>query len=627
MNTTSSVMLHTETAASPIEFFDPELCLCRQVMGANGDPVVYNGKFATIFCLENPENQRKWAVRCFFDRTDEIIYRYQAISQTIRNANLPCLVDINFQTAGALSHKKTYPIAKMPWLDGLTLDAYLEENLTNPATLTRLADHFAEVIKMLQSHHIAHANLTTDHIIVSAEGNIRLINYDTMYVPKLKGKNILQNGHPNYYLSDNTQEFHSRLDTFAGLVIEMGIRALAENPKLWHMRSEKNCVLLTKTDFDKKLNTPLGIQLLSMPGIKTLCSKLLAFLVQENSAPPTIDITGAMQQQILPWITEQIAQKEKEKALFSALAQEREKEIHYLRQLANNSFFDKRNWWLQLDGIWKKIFADHLSDISVTEVPSDPVLDKLFELESIDFHNQPIHHLQPLQPFTKLKKLICWGTHIDDLTAIKDLVNLEILDCSKNNIKDLSPLSALTGLKELYCSDNKIKDLTPLQSLPKLQNLYCSHNPIEDLSPVAALTDLSKLYCSNTFITDLTPLGALIQLTLIDCSKNAISDITPLQNLIHLRYLSCDSTLINDLTPLKELQSLQTLICSFTEITDITPLSNLQQLQKLYLHNTKITDLTPIFHLKKLQFVSCANTLIPPNELKKASMLLPSLSS
>jgi serine/threonine protein kinase len=175
---------------------------------------------------------------------------------------------------------------------------------------------------------------------------------------------------------------------------------------------------------------------------------------------------------------------------------------------------DKREWWNQLDGKWKRIFK---TAIDIKNDPSDIELVKIVNLRVLGFSGDwnkkgKIASLEPLRALTNLQELYCSYNQRRDLEPLRALTNLQELDCNENQRRDLEPLRALTNLQGLYCSWNKRRDLEPLRALTNLQRLDCWYNQRRDLEPLRALTNLQELGCGENQRRDLEPLRALTNL-------------------------------------------------------------------------------------------------------------------
>jgi len=99
---------------------------------------------------------------------------------------------------------------------------------------------------------IAHGDLQNGNILI-VDGDYRLIDYDGMYVPALKGQTSNEVGLPNYQHPKRTGfDFGPGLDNFSSWVIYISLLALSVDPQLWgKLQAGDDCLLFRKEDFEK----------------------------------------------------------------------------------------------------------------------------------------------------------------------------------------------------------------------------------------------------------------------------------------------------------------------------------------------------------------------------------------
>lgn len=235
---------------------DPDYCFCdselkssKPELTALGLPRPYSGNFASVYRLTN--TTRTWAVRCFLRQYDDQLYRYTCIEQSLSTCKLPYFVGFDYQINGIKVRGRYYPILKMEWVNGQLLNKYISVNLHNPKALSMLAQKWLEMIKALHNSGIAHGDLQHGNILLS-ENQIKLVDYDGMYVPSLSGKTSHEIGHINYQHPKRTADYYGPyLDTFSAWVIYLSIIALVSVPKLQTQFSlENDYILLKKGDFE-----------------------------------------------------------------------------------------------------------------------------------------------------------------------------------------------------------------------------------------------------------------------------------------------------------------------------------------------------------------------------------------
>lgn len=229
-------------------FADEELREGQLVYTAYGLPRPISGNFATVFQLQCP--QRDYAVRCFTHKISDQENRYSNISHYLTTAQIPALIPFTFLSEGIKVHGKWYPLLKMAWLDGDTLEQFIATHLQESETLLELANRWTQLIQDLENAQIAHGDLQHGNILV-AGNNFHLIDYDNLFVPPLRGQLSHELGHPNYQHPLRTlDDFNAQMDRFAAWVIYLSLIALAIEPRLWSLvDAGDDFLLLQQKDF------------------------------------------------------------------------------------------------------------------------------------------------------------------------------------------------------------------------------------------------------------------------------------------------------------------------------------------------------------------------------------------
>jgi serine/threonine protein kinase len=229
-------------------FSGPELQHGAPVMNKLGLPRPICGQFASVYELEHQGN--RWAVKCFLRNIPDLHSRYAKISDHLTALTLPYFVTFEYQKKGIAVRGNPYPIVKMQWVEGLGLNTFIEKNLSSQGVLTALENDWLQLLDDLQSVKVAHGDLQHGNVLVTSDGKLKLIDYDGMWVPKLKGQKGNEVGHPDYQSPLRTEkDFHADIDGFAGDVIHVAIRALARRPDLWQKYNNGDNLLFRRQDF------------------------------------------------------------------------------------------------------------------------------------------------------------------------------------------------------------------------------------------------------------------------------------------------------------------------------------------------------------------------------------------
>lgn len=213
-----------------------------------GLPRVMSGNFASVY--EVRTGDKRWAIRCFVRQVAGTQARYARLGQHLDSVKVPWLVDFEYILKGVLVHGDWYPIVRMQWVEGCPINNYIEQHLNEPDTLRSLAAQFRKLTADLRQNHIAHGDFQHGNIMVTPEGELRLVDYDGMYCPAFGKNRAPELGHANFQHPLRLADYYDEsLDNFSALVIYTSLLALAAEPELWKEFYTGDNLLLTSADF------------------------------------------------------------------------------------------------------------------------------------------------------------------------------------------------------------------------------------------------------------------------------------------------------------------------------------------------------------------------------------------
>lgn len=248
-NTYPTALDYSNAIQNPYHCFQDEtLRAGHPVYTALGLPRAMSGNFATVFQIQCP--QQDYAVRCFTHPLQERERRYQMISDYLKTINVPSLVPFEFLPMGIKVNGQWYPLLKMVWVAGDTLEHFVATHLHDADLLLDLANRWAQLMANLEQAQLAHGDLQHGNIMVT-NGNLRLVDYDNFFVPTLTDQTSYELGHPNYqHPARSVNDFNAEGDRFAAWVIYLDLIALALDPNLWHLvNAGDDFLLLQQKDF------------------------------------------------------------------------------------------------------------------------------------------------------------------------------------------------------------------------------------------------------------------------------------------------------------------------------------------------------------------------------------------
>jgi hypothetical protein len=235
-------------------FVDPELVGCTIRTDRFGLPRPISGNFASVFTADTTSG-RRLAIKCFTRDVPDQQERFREIGAALRDVPARWKVEFRYVETGVLVQGKTYPVLVMEWVEAKQLISWIEDRLRtgDRAALGRLAEGFAQLVAGLEAAGLAHGDLQHGNLLVTARGELKLIDYDGMYVPALRDRPAMELGQPNYQHPRRTaSDYGPWLDRFSARVIHLSLAALAADPTLWYRlhKSGGEYLLLQKYDLE-----------------------------------------------------------------------------------------------------------------------------------------------------------------------------------------------------------------------------------------------------------------------------------------------------------------------------------------------------------------------------------------
>lgn len=220
------------------------------------------GNNAIVFKTES--QSKLYAIRFFFYQENELFRRYVQLQDYLNNKNLSWAVPFCFLD------KEYYPFLKMDWVEGLSFGEYLDTIIHDPSAISDLQSRLVNLSGALEKAGVGHGDLNLDHIRFAKEGPgyvLKLIDYDSMFIPAFKGKDSLRIGtagfqHPMRLASD----FSETTDRFSFWVFLTALEAFKINPSLW--------IEPRKTDFKKSNRLLFNFSDLAFPEQSSIFNEL-----------------------------------------------------------------------------------------------------------------------------------------------------------------------------------------------------------------------------------------------------------------------------------------------------------------------------------------------------------------
>ena len=227
----------------------------QPVLDGNGTPMMSSGGFAVVFKMYDPQAHKDVAVKCFLKEQEGRAESYQLIAQELAYTSSSFLtpfryLDKEIFVESQSTNDEEFPVVLMDWVEGETLDRYIQSHLADPNALRLLAFQFSRLASWLLSQPFAHGDLKPDNILVRSDGTLTLVDYDGMFVPAMEGTAARELGSPDFRHPLRTAErFNEHIDDFPLAVILLSLKALSLSPSLWNTYGASDRLLFSATDY------------------------------------------------------------------------------------------------------------------------------------------------------------------------------------------------------------------------------------------------------------------------------------------------------------------------------------------------------------------------------------------
>ena len=232
-----------------------ELTNLRPVYDEAGEIVMSSGNFAVVFKMKDESSGKLYAVKCFLREQEGRDIAYQQITDELEYVSSNYLCSIKyFQKElfvdSTVSSDTEFPVLLMDWAEGVTLDKYVHQHISDKYALQLITYQFCRMAAWLMSQPFAHGDLKPDNILVTEDGALVLVDYDGMFVPAMQGQKARELGSPDYRHPLRTEDcFNEHIDDFPLALIGMSLKAIALDTSLLQNNARSDSLLFSESDF------------------------------------------------------------------------------------------------------------------------------------------------------------------------------------------------------------------------------------------------------------------------------------------------------------------------------------------------------------------------------------------
>lgn len=227
----------------------------RPVLGEDGNPLMTSGNFAVVFKMKDEESGKIYAVKCFLKDQPNRAESYKMIADELEYVSSTFIVHFRYLDKELFvdsnnSDEEEFPILMMDWMEGVTLDKYIRQNIDDQYALQMLAYQFSKLAMWIIPQPFAHGDIKPDNIMVRNDGSLVLIDYDGMYVPAMKGQKARELGSPDFRHPSRTEDdFDEHIDDFSLLSILVSLCVIANDSSLLDKYGAVDQLLFSENDY------------------------------------------------------------------------------------------------------------------------------------------------------------------------------------------------------------------------------------------------------------------------------------------------------------------------------------------------------------------------------------------
>ena len=231
------------------------LSTLRPVYDEAGEIVMSSGNFAVVFKMKDESSGKLYAVKCFLREQEGRDIAYQQITDELEYASSNYLCSIKYLQKelfvdSTVSSDTEFPVLLMDWVEGVTLDKYVHQHISDKYALQLITYQFCRMAAWLMSQPFAHGDLKPDNILVTENGALVLVDYDGMFVPAMQGQKARELGSPDYRHPLRTEDcFNEHIDDFPLALIGMSLKAIALDTSLLQNNAKTDSLLFSESDF------------------------------------------------------------------------------------------------------------------------------------------------------------------------------------------------------------------------------------------------------------------------------------------------------------------------------------------------------------------------------------------
>ena len=259
MSDLSLVAIGTIFSDFRTSFVGESLKNSEPVLNKKGRPIFRKGNLCGVTKIRYSSGNIK-ALRMWQSESTNSKGICEHISKYIEQHPAPYLLNMSYLSNAIYFNGEYFSALLMDWCDGRSLKEYINIHINDIKQLILLKESLIEMFKDMNQRGISHGDIHHNNICISEEGTPILIDYDSMFVPSLKGHEDNCLGYSGFQLPnarENNKYLSSKTDYFSQLIVILTLECIIQNSSLWsrYLDDDDTVSLLFKREDFLKLKS------------------------------------------------------------------------------------------------------------------------------------------------------------------------------------------------------------------------------------------------------------------------------------------------------------------------------------------------------------------------------------